>query len=292
MNKMVQRILMKRCLANATNNSATTAASALAARSISLSFTSSSSSKSSITNTVGSSSRNVYTYSISTNDDSNTTITTQANYFVSQQRYKTFQTTPKLYNDTTESETTTESKGEDDDTIPPFQNPIHHNDPNNEKVLFEDFSDDEKPPIVPLPPFDDGSGNTVADPQLHALAEEMLHLNMIEMKELVDRITDHFGIEENEDDFMPGAEDGGSADGGAEQAVEEKTAFDLKLSGFDAKAKIKVIKEVRAITGLGLKEAKEMVEGAPKTIKKDIKMEEAEELKAKLEAVGATVEIE
>lgn len=88
----------------------------------------------------------------------------------------------------------------------------------------------------------------------------------------------------------------GGGDGGAAAAVEEpkveKTAFDLKLVAFDAKTKIKIIKEVRAITGLGLKEAKEMVEGAPKTLKKEIKMEEAMELKAKLEAVGATIEIE
>ena len=65
----------------------------------------------------------------------------------------------------------------------------------------------------------------------------------------------------------------------------------MKLTGFDAKAKIKVIKEVRAIAGLGLKEAKELVEGAPKIIKKDLKPEEAEELKKKLEEVGATIEI-
>ena len=65
----------------------------------------------------------------------------------------------------------------------------------------------------------------------------------------------------------------------------------LRLEAFDAKSKIKVIKEVRAITGLGLKEAKELVEGAPKVIQKGIKKEEAEKLKAVLEAVGATVEI-
>ena len=76
-----------------------------------------------------------------------------------------------------------------------------------------------------------------------------------------------------------------------EEVKEEQTAFDLKLTGFDAKAKIKVIKEVRAITGLGLKEAKEMVEGVPSAVKKGIKKEEAEELKAKLEAIGAQVEI-
>ena len=76
-----------------------------------------------------------------------------------------------------------------------------------------------------------------------------------------------------------------------EAAAEEKTAFDLKLTGFDAKSKIKIIKEVRGMTSLGLKEAKELVEGAPATVKKDIKKEEAEELKGKLEALGATVEI-
>merc|ERR1711982_18338 len=77
-----------------------------------------------------------------------------------------------------------------------------------------------------------------------------------------------------------------------EEKKEEKTTFELKLTGFDAKSKIKVIKEIRAITSLGLKEAKELVEGAPKVIKKDIKKEEAEELKKKIEAVGGSVEIE
>ena len=68
-------------------------------------------------------------------------------------------------------------------------------------------------------------------------------------------------------------------------------AFDLKLVGFDAKAKIKVIKEVRSIAGLGLKEAKELVESAPKVIQKDLKQDKADELKAQLEAVGAEVEV-
>ena len=89
---------------------------------------------------------------------------------------------------------------------------------------------------------------------------------------------------------------GGSASGGAAPAAdepkEEKTAFDVKLASFDAKSKIKVIKEVRAITGLGLKEAKELVEGAPSTVKKDVKKEEADELVEKLKAVGAVVELE
>lgn len=154
--------------------------------------------------------------------------------------------------------------------------------------MIDDYPEGEAP-IVPLPPFDDGSGNVVASPHLHELADEIVGMSMLEVKELVDRVADHFGIEEGEDDDLMG--DGG--EGVAEEVVVvEKTAFDLRLTGFDAKSKIKVIKEVRAMTGLGLKEAKEMVEGAPKVIRTDIKMEEAEVLKAKLEAVGGTVEIE
>lgn len=86
---------------------------------------------------------------------------------------------------------------------------------------------------------------------------------------------------------------GGAAAEAAEAPVEEakKTTVDLKLAAYDAKAKIKVIKEVRAITGLGLKEAKELVESAPKVVQKEMKPEEAEELKAKLEEVGATIEL-
>lgn len=86
---------------------------------------------------------------------------------------------------------------------------------------------------------------------------------------------------------------GGAVGSGAgeEAATEEKTTVDLKLTGFDDKAKIKVIKEIRAIAGLGLKESKELVEAAPSIIQKDIKPEAAEELKAKLEELGATVEL-
>ena len=89
-------------------------------------------------------------------------------------------------------------------------------------------------------------------------------------------------------DMMAGAVAGGD---GAAEAVEEKTLFDVKLVGFDAKAKIKVIKEVRAIAGLGLKEAKELVESAPKVIQKDLKQDKADELKATLEGIGAQIEI-
>ena len=82
------------------------------------------------------------------------------------------------------------------------------------------------------------------------------------------------------------------AQGNAEEgAGEEKSLFDIKLTGFDAKSKIKVIKEVRAITGLGLKEAKELVEGAPKVVKKDMKREEADKLAEKIKSVGGEVEV-
>lgn len=84
-----------------------------------------------------------------------------------------------------------------------------------------------------------------------------------------------------------------AADDGAAEAKQEekKSTVDLKLAAFDAKAKIKVIKEIRAITGLGLKEAKELVESAPKIVQKEMKPEDAEELKKKLEEVGATIEL-
>jgi large subunit ribosomal protein L7/L12 len=219
---------------------------------------------------------------------SNMKFNMNANKFLysSQKRFNSFQSTRTLLEESKEDKAPAAAAPEADE-VPEFQNPLHHNDPNSEKIMIDEYPEGEAP-IVPLPPFDDGSGNVVAPPHLHALADEIVGLTMLEVKELVDRVADHFGIEEGEDDFSGG--DG--VDGAEAEVVEVKTTFDLKLTGFDAKSKIKVIKEVRAITGLGLKEAKELVEGAPKTVSKDIKMEEAEKLKAKLEAVGATVEIE
>mmetsp|Transcript_16592 Transcript_16592/g.25120 ORF Transcript_16592/g.25120 Transcript_16592/m.25120 type:complete len:327 (+) Transcript_16592:44-1024(+) len=193
---------------------------------------------------------------------------------------------------TTEQPAAAANPSEDGDECPPWQNPLHHNNPEYTRVLAEEFAPGEEMPIAPLPPFDesDDDDKVSAPPHLHGLAEEIVRLNMLEVKELVDRIGDHFGFTDD-DDYMD--EDVGGGDGGGEKVEEvvEKTVFDLKLTGFDAKAKIKVIKEIRGLTSLGLKEAKELVEGAPTTVKKDIKMEEAEEIKAKLEAVGATVEI-
>ncbi|KAL9185686.1 hypothetical protein ACHAXT_003463 [Thalassiosira profunda] len=183
---------------------------------------------------------------------------------------------------------------DDSDPCPPWQNPLHHNNPDyTGKVLKEDFAEGEEMPVVPLPPFEaeGDEGKVLAPPHIHELADEIVQLSMLEVKELVDRIGDHFGFED--DDGFDDDEGGGGGGGGGDDAPaeEEKTAFELKLVGFDAKGKIKVIKEVRGMAGLGLKEAKELVEGAPTVIKKDVKKEEAEELKAKLEAVGAQVEI-
>ncbi len=124
---------------------------------------------------------------------------------------------------------------------------------------------------------------------------------MVEVHLLAELINEKLGITisdaERERMERGGGGGGRKGPGGMEDAAasakvkEEKTVFDVKLTGFDAKNKIKVIKEVRAMTNLGLKEAKELVEGVPATLKKNIKKEEAEELKAKLAELGAQVDI-
>jgi len=143
----------------------------------------------------------------------------------------------------------------------------------------------------PLAPFN--------SPKVEELFHKIIWLDMVEVHLLAELINEKMGITIS-DAERKRIESGGSIGGGGggkkkeaaeEEVVEEKTAFDLKLTAFDAKSKIKVIKEVRAITSLGLKEAKELVEGVPATVKKDIKKEEAEELKTKLESLGATIEI-
>ena len=132
--------------------------------------------------------------------------------------------------------------------------------------------------------------------KVQAIFDKVLWLDMIEVHLLTQIVNEQMGISWRETERRKlggGAVVKKEAAGGAseEEAAEEKTIFDLKLMGFDAKAKIKVIKEVRTIAGLGLKEAKEMVEGAPKVIQKELKLEKAEELKAQLEAIGAQVEL-
>ena len=117
------------------------------------------------------------------------------------------------------------------------------------------------------------------------LCEELLSLTILEAKELNDLLEEK-GIKAAAAVAVAGPAGGGDA--GA--AVEEKDEFDVILASAGDK-KINVIKEVRAITGLGLKEAKDLVEGAPKAVKEGAPKAEAEEIKAKLEAAGATVEL-
>mgnify|MGYP000751465722 CR=1 FL=1 len=116
------------------------------------------------------------------------------------------------------------------------------------------------------------------------LAEELVKLTILEAKELNDILKDEYGIEP-----AAAAVVAGPAGGGGEAAA-AKTDFDVVMTSFGGN-KISVIKEVRGITGLGLKEAKELVESAPKAVKEGVPEAEANEIKEKLEAAGATVEL-
>ena len=117
------------------------------------------------------------------------------------------------------------------------------------------------------------------------LADELMGLTILEAKELND-ILEENGIKAAAAVAVAGPAGGGDAGG----AAEAKDEFDVILASFGGN-KIAVIKEVRGITGLGLKEAKELVEGAPKPVKEGAPKAEAEEIKEKLEAAGATVEL-
>lgn len=120
--------------------------------------------------------------------------------------------------------------------------------------------------------------------KITAMIEEIKALSVLELKELVDGICETFGVS-----AVAVAAAAAPAAGAAEAAA-EKTEFDVVMTEFGSE-KIKVIKEVRGITGLGLAEAKAMVEAVPAKIKEGISKEDAEALKAQLEAVGAKVEI-
>lgn len=122
----------------------------------------------------------------------------------------------------------------------------------------------------------------MASEKILKFVEDVKALSVLELKELVDAIQEEFGV--------TAAIAAAPAAGGAAPAAAEKTEFDVVLASF-GDAKMGVIKAVKDVLGLGLKEAKEVVEGAPKTIKEGVSKAEAEELKAKLEEAGATVEI-
>jgi len=121
---------------------------------------------------------------------------------------------------------------------------------------------------------------------IEKIADQLSDLTVLEAAELAKLLEDKWGVSA----AAPVAVAAVAGAAGGEAAAEEKTDFDVVLASFGDK-KINVIKEVRAVTGLGLKEAKDLVESAPKAIKEGVPKEEAEEIKAKIEAAGATIEL-
>ena len=127
----------------------------------------------------------------------------------------------------------------------------------------------------------------MASEKVTALIEEIKALTVIELSDLVHALEEEFGVSAA---AMAAPAAGGAANG-AGAAAEEKTEFDVVMTSFGAE-KIKVIKEIRTITGLGLAEAKALVEGVPAKVKEGISKDDAEALKTQLTEVGATVEIQ
>ena len=124
----------------------------------------------------------------------------------------------------------------------------------------------------------------MASEKITAIIEELKTLTVLELSELVHAVEDEFGVSAAAAVAVAGPADAGAA------AAEEKTEFDVVLAEVGAE-KIKVIKVVREITGLGLKEAKDLVDNAPKPVKEAVSKDDAEAIKAKLEEVGAKIEI-
>jgi len=124
----------------------------------------------------------------------------------------------------------------------------------------------------------------MASEKVLALVESVKELTVLELNDLVKALEEEFGVSAA---AMVAA---GPAAGGAAAAAEEKTEFDVILASFGEK-KMDVIKAVKDICGLGLKESKELVEAAPKALKEGVAKAEAEEIKAKLEEAGATIEL-
>ncbi len=125
----------------------------------------------------------------------------------------------------------------------------------------------------------------MASEKIMNIVEEVKSLTLLELAELVKAVEEEFGVSAAAPVGVVAV-----AGGAAAPAAEEKTEFDVVLTGFGDK-KLNVIKAVREITGLGLKEAKDMVEGAPKAVKEGVSKDEADKIKAALEEAGATVEV-
>lgn len=125
---------------------------------------------------------------------------------------------------------------------------------------------------------------------LEQLADDLSALTVLEASELAKMLEDKWGVSAAAPVAMAGMPMAAAGGDAAAAPAEEKDEFDVILASFGEK-KIDVIKEVRAITALGLKEAKDLVEGAPKAVKEGVSKSEAEEIKKKLEGAGATVEV-
>ena len=123
------------------------------------------------------------------------------------------------------------------------------------------------------------------------ILEAIASMTVLEVSELVKAMEEKFGVSAAAPVAVAAVAAGGAA-GGAAEAAEEKTEFNVILKAFDESKKIPVIKEVRAVTGLGLKEAKDLVEGAPKPLKEGVSKEDAAKIKEQVSAAGGTVEIE
>ena len=117
--------------------------------------------------------------------------------------------------------------------------------------------------------------------------DELKSISVLELSERIKALEEEFGVSAAAAVAAPAA---GGGDGGGAEAAEEQTAFDVVLTGAGDK-KIQVIKAVRAATGLGLKDAKALVDGAPKAVKEGIERDEAEKLKGELEEAGGSVEL-
>ena len=124
----------------------------------------------------------------------------------------------------------------------------------------------------------------MANEKITSILETLDTLTVIELSELVSAVEERYGVSAAAAVAVAASAEGGAA------AAEEQTEFDVILTSAGA-AKINVIKAVREITGLGLKEAKELVDGAPKAVKEKVSADDAEAAKAKLEEAGATVEV-
>jgi large subunit ribosomal protein L7/L12 len=121
------------------------------------------------------------------------------------------------------------------------------------------------------------------------ILDAIASMTVLEVSELVKAMEEKFGVSAAAPVAVAVA---GGAGAAPAEAAEEKTEFNVVLKAYDDTKKIAVIKEVRAVTGLGLKEAKDLVEGAPKTLKENVSKEEAEKIKGQVTAAGGTVEVQ